>query len=831
METTSWRWHLQRAKPAQDTFRRKISWAFLALGALAIFSVLTLGCGSDNPGDSSTSIPTAPPAQTPTVAINAGGTAAGAFSADAYFTGGTVSTTTTAIDTSAATLPAPQEVYQSERWGACSCTIPGLTAGASYLVRLHFAEIYWTTAGKRQFNVQINGVAVLTDFDLFQATGAAFKAIIKEFNTLAGADGKIVVQFSAGSADQPKISGLEIIPVETPAPLPPTGLGANPDEFNQVTLNWTDTNHSLAAYNIHRSTTSGFTAEAANRIASSVLGTTFVDSTVSANTTYFYAVTAINAKGESSPSSQTQATTPGPRILGLLATDIQSEKIGLAWNSLAGATAFRVYRSTTQGFVPGPANQIAAPAAAACEDASVAPSTEYYYRVTALIAGQETSASDELHIKTPAHRFGNISPYLLGQNDWYSLPDGVWAIVKESRVGCVRIGGAGYDGGPMDNATLLHHVDMIRSAGAEPLIQVSRFASAARAADMVTFINKVSGRNVMLWSIGNEPDLGYSGSEDQLAAVVASYTKERSAAMRDVDPTIQIFAGEMAWYSATKYSDLLGGSTDITGKDAKGRFIIDGITFHTYPFGNTYTRQNVLDNMHTAFPGTVNALLSRVASANALQGRTGSSALKWGLTEFNVSYKNPGANGPGDCGVSSFLNGQLFAEYFRTGMARQACMMNTWSINEGGGSGGEGDLGYLGGSATNPTFRSSYYHMQLIGKYLLDGNDSTYLDSTSSSVNVTSIATSTITDRVVVMVLNEDMGSHNLAIRLKNDAVQAAGDAKIQVNADLPVEYTDGIAGQSTLVLVFDNQGVLKTKITYSEDDCANNRPPVVENH
>ena len=43
--------------------------------------------------------------------------------------------------------PAPQAVYQSNRFGTFSYTDPGLTANASYTVRLHFAETYWTAAG------------------------------------------------------------------------------------------------------------------------------------------------------------------------------------------------------------------------------------------------------------------------------------------------------------------------------------------------------------------------------------------------------------------------------------------------------------------------------------------------------------------------------------------------------------------------------------------------------------------------------------------------------------------------------------------------------------
>jgi hypothetical protein len=89
------------------------------------------------------------------VQINAGGPAVSPFIADTDFTGGTTSSTTHAITTSGVTNPAPQAVYQSNRHGNFTYTIPNLTAGSTYTVRLDFAETYWTAAGKRIFNVSI----------------------------------------------------------------------------------------------------------------------------------------------------------------------------------------------------------------------------------------------------------------------------------------------------------------------------------------------------------------------------------------------------------------------------------------------------------------------------------------------------------------------------------------------------------------------------------------------------------------------------------------------------------------------------------------------------
>src|SRR6266511_2855115 len=338
-----------------------------------------------------------------------------------------------------------------------------------------------------------------------------------------------------------------------------------------------------------------------------------------------------------------------------------------------------------------------------------------------------------------------VTPYLIGQNYWFfraDLPDLPFPTVKNSGVTIVRIGGRTFDNTPLTDAQLLQQVDKIRSIGAEPLIQVSRHHVAAT----VQYINGASARNVKFWSIGNEPDLGFVGGEVQLAAAVAVYIKQISPAMRDVDPSITIIAPDMAFYSATKFNELLGGASDITGKDAQGRYYIDCVSFHRYG-ASTFTREQALNDMHSDFENNrVVPLVNRIAFANSLNDRTGSAALKWALTEFNILTANPPnfsgdtrINNPAGYGVSSFFNGQFFAEYYRVAMKRGVAFMNSWSIREGGGNGSAGDLGYLGGNINAPVPRSSYYHMQMIANYLLPGG---YLPSASSAPNLAVLSTS-----------------------------------------------------------------------------------------
>jgi hypothetical protein len=144
--------------------------------------------------------------------ISAGGPAAAPFVADEDYTGGATAATTNAISTTGVSNPAPQSVYQHNRYGNFTYTIPGLTAGASYTAQLDFAEEYWTAAGDRTFNVLINGTQVLTNFDIFATAGGEFKAVDEAFTATASSTGTITIQFVTVK-DNAQVNGIQITPL------------------------------------------------------------------------------------------------------------------------------------------------------------------------------------------------------------------------------------------------------------------------------------------------------------------------------------------------------------------------------------------------------------------------------------------------------------------------------------------------------------------------------------------------------------------------------------------------------------------------------------------
>jgi len=81
----------------------------------------------------------------------------------------------------------------------------------TYGVRLHFAELTWTAAGQRTFNVAVNGTTVLSNFDIFATAGAQNRALTEQFNSVASSFGSITISFTRGGADNPEVNGIEII--------------------------------------------------------------------------------------------------------------------------------------------------------------------------------------------------------------------------------------------------------------------------------------------------------------------------------------------------------------------------------------------------------------------------------------------------------------------------------------------------------------------------------------------------------------------------------------------------------------------------------------------
>jgi glucan endo-1,3-alpha-glucosidase len=255
----------------------------------------------------------------PVLQIDSGGGPIAPFIADAGFNTGNEFASAATIDLSGVNAPAPQAVYQTVRWApSFYYSLVNLMPGASYLVRLHFAELSFTGTGQRIFNVALNGTNVLCNFDVFAAAGAQNKAVVKEFPINASSTGVLTIAFSQGGVDNPEIAGIEIYSAtgsSSAAPVPgvPTGLAATAGN-GQVSLTWSASS-GATSYSVYRSTTSNGEGMAA--LDAGLTTTSFTDTGLANGTTYFYKVAAVNGSGVSAQSAETSATPFGSTGAGL----------------------------------------------------------------------------------------------------------------------------------------------------------------------------------------------------------------------------------------------------------------------------------------------------------------------------------------------------------------------------------------------------------------------------------------------------------------------------------------------------------------------------------
>jgi len=152
--------------------------------------------------------------------INCGGRQVGPFENDSNRSFNLAQHVECSVDLSGIQEPAPPEVYQSARWDdfrEINYVFPMKQPknDRGYLVRLHFAELTYEEAGKRKFNVDVNGERVLTDFDIFAVAGAKNRAVVKTLpNMHPDENGVINIILRKGLLDTPMINAIEILPQE-----------------------------------------------------------------------------------------------------------------------------------------------------------------------------------------------------------------------------------------------------------------------------------------------------------------------------------------------------------------------------------------------------------------------------------------------------------------------------------------------------------------------------------------------------------------------------------------------------------------------------------------
>jgi hypothetical protein len=175
---------------------------------------------------------------------------------------------------------------------------------------------------------------------------------------------------------------------------------------NQVQVTWTNGTPPADKFNVFRAVGTCAAPGPFTEIASGLAASPFNDSTVSGGTTYAYRVSGTETTGicESAQTACVEVTATGactlaPTFAGLAtATNAATANcaIDLGWSAgtaqCGGPLSFNIYRSTTSGFTPAPANQIASGlSSSSYNDTDLLVSgTQYYYVARAVDTANST---------------------------------------------------------------------------------------------------------------------------------------------------------------------------------------------------------------------------------------------------------------------------------------------------------------------------------------------------------------------------------------------------------------------------------------------------------
>lgn len=193
------------------------------------------------------------------------------------------------------------------------------------------------------------------------------------------------------------------VPAIEPPPLAPSNLTATAQSSTRITLTWQDGSTDETGFRIERGTNASTFVTIAT-VSSNL--TTYSDTGVVGNLTYYYRVKAYNAWGDSSYSMIASASTPAPLVAPvapslLTAVATSTNQITLAWtDNSANETGFKIERSSDG--VTFAQIAVTGSNATGYVSSGLTPKTAYSFRIRATNGAGDSPYANVVSATTPA---------------------------------------------------------------------------------------------------------------------------------------------------------------------------------------------------------------------------------------------------------------------------------------------------------------------------------------------------------------------------------------------------------------------------------------------
>jgi len=185
---------------------------------------------------------------------------------------------------------------------------------------------------------------------------------------------------------------VQIAVTTLPLPAAPA-VAATVNSATRITIAWSETippsGLPIQYYNVFRGTSPSGMTQVTTRTASP-----YIDMAAAPNTTYYYAVQAVDTgKDPSSMSAAATAKTSAMPAAPVVAASASSTtKVTATWTESLAPNGLAIqYYNVFRGTSPGSMAQVATRTASPYIDTTVAPNTNYYYAIEAVDAGGDVS--------------------------------------------------------------------------------------------------------------------------------------------------------------------------------------------------------------------------------------------------------------------------------------------------------------------------------------------------------------------------------------------------------------------------------------------------------